>query len=69
MCAFAESTIVEHDLSLVTVPPVQLSVSIKESGVSELCLDTRDLIINSVADKQSGHDLPFKFSDEHKVWQ
>lgn len=47
--------------------PVQLSVSIKESGTSEVFLDTRDLIITSVTDKQSGQDLPFKFSDEHKV--
>ena len=48
-------------------PPVQLSVTIKESGTTELFLDTRDLIINSVIDKKTGQDLPFKFSDEHKV--
>lgn len=47
--------------------PVQLSVKIKESGTSELFLDTRDLIINSVTCKINGQDLPFKFSDEHKV--
>ena len=47
--------------------PVQLSVKIKESGTSELFLDTRDLIINSVIHKINGQDLPFKFSDEHKV--
>ena len=56
-------------LSLAMWPPVQLSVSIKESGTSEVFLDTRDLIINSVTDKQNGQDLPFKFSDEHKVRQ
>ena len=50
-------------------PPVQLSVSIKESGTSELFLDTRDLIITTVTDQQSGQDLPFKFSGEHKVRQ
>lgn len=48
---------------------MQLSVSIKDNGTYELCLDTRDLIINSVTDKQNGQDLPFKFAEEHKVWQ
>lgn len=49
--------------------PVQLSVSIKENGTSEVFLDTRDLIINGVTDKQDGRDLPFKFAEEHKVYQ
>lgn len=56
-----------HHWYITLWPPVQLSVNIKESGTSELCLDTLDLIINSVTDKKNGQDLPFKFSEEHKV--
>ena len=44
---------------------IQLSVDITEDGTSEVCLDTRDLIINHVT--RNGQDLPFKFADEHKV--
>lgn len=56
-----------HHCHVTLSPPVQLSVKIRESGTSELFLDTRDLIINSVTHKINGPDLPFKFSDEHKV--
>ena len=47
---------------------MQLHVSVNQSGTAELLLDTRDLIINSVIDKLTGQDLPFKFAEEHKVF-
>jgi len=46
---------------------MQLHVNVNQSGTAELLLDTRDLIINSVVDKHTGQDLPFKFAEEHKV--
>ncbi|DBB10759.1 hypothetical protein WJX82_009512 [Trebouxia sp. C0006] len=45
----------------------ELHVNVNQSGTAELLLDTRDLIINSVVDKHTGQDLPFKFAEEHKA--
>lgn len=47
---------------------MQLHVNVNQSGTAELLLDTRDLIINSVIDRHTGEDLPFKFAEEHKVF-
>ena len=47
---------------------MQLPIDIREDKTSEVCLDTRELIINSVTDKKTGQDFPDKFADEHKVY-
>ena len=45
----------------------QVHVTIKQDGTSDLFLDTRDLIINSVTEHSTGKELAFKFAEEHKA--